>query len=196
MSAAPGTTWRFTVHGTPRTKRGAAPGRSGKGGKGRHMHSSTVTETYEMQVAGTCALYSGALTIEKRLTLLDGASLKTRTTGTGTVTLLDGSEVDAQGTGTTDATDVRPLVAIKRPHKHLLRDLAYRAALLHEAQQEQVLNLFFLRGCNGEQRNGFWNDARCIEVHQELAQLLIHARFVGRINRCQCGRSAGGGRSR
>jgi eukaryotic-like serine/threonine-protein kinase len=37
--------------------------------------------------------------------------------------------------GTTDgAPEVRPIVAIKRPHQHLLRDRGFRDAFIHEAQ--------------------------------------------------------------
>lgn len=43
---APPKSWRFTVPGSPKTKRGAAPGHFGQ------MHANTKTVAYEQMVAG------------------------------------------------------------------------------------------------------------------------------------------------
>lgn len=52
MSVTPIRSWSFTVPGSPRTKRGAAPGKHGG------MHASRGTNDYEMRVAGA-ALEAG-----------------------------------------------------------------------------------------------------------------------------------------
>ncbi len=46
MSTPPPKSWRFTVPGSPKTKRGAAPGRFGQ------MHAASKTVAYEQMVAG------------------------------------------------------------------------------------------------------------------------------------------------
>lgn len=49
MGSPVGTTWIFTVHGTPKTKRGADKGRGGQ------MHPDSGTTAYEQTVAGAAA---------------------------------------------------------------------------------------------------------------------------------------------